>query len=472
MSQNLKAQLNISQSLKMTTWLQQSIKLLALSRLELKEAVEQELLSNPLLENEEENLKETEENSQEKQESASLEENDLSDSHDSSWEDYTYNKPPRNLANGNDNASSSFESFVPEPETLKSHLEWQIQVSPVPNKDKCLLLLLISHLNEKGYLNISLDELEEKESLSQDELEKALFVLQSMDPPGIGARDIRECLLIQARPLKNHKEDLTFIIKNHLHNLERQNYKVIAQNLKKTFEETKKLCQIILSFNPVPAKNFSSGPVSYIIPDIYIYKEGNKYKVRLHQESFPKLRISSDYKKNIHIPEKHKKHMKKYFQEKTYSGQFFIRSLNQRKDITLKVVNSLVKHQMDFFDKGPSGLKHIILKDVAEDIGVHPSTVSRATSNKYVHTPRGVFPLKYFFSVSRKDSQGHSVSVASIKAQIKEWVSKEDPTHPLSDSALADKIHSHFKVKISRRVASKYRESLGLLSSMKRRKRF
>ena len=465
MPQSLKTQLNLNQSLKMTAWLQQSIKLLTLSRLELKEAVEQELLSNPLLENEEGSYGETDDSSKETKES----ENDTSDSY-SQMEEYShYNR--RNRGNNSDNAPS-FENFIPEPETLKSHLEWQAQVSPLSNEDKCLVFLLISHLNEKGYLNTSLEELMEQESLSQDELEKALFVLQSMDPSGIGARDIRECLLIQTRSFRNQKEDLTFIIKNHLHNLERQNYKVIAQDLKKPLKETKKLCQMIMSFNPAPAKNFSTQPVSYIIPDIYIYKEGNEYKTRLHRDSFPKLTISLHYKKNIHIPEKHKKDMKKYFQEKTHSGQYFIRSLQQRKDIITKVMNSLIKYQREFFDTGPSGLKHIILKDVANDIGVHPSTVSRATANKYVHTPRGIFSLKYFFSVSRTNSIGQNVSMASIKTQIKEWVSKEDPTHPLSDSSLTNKIHNHFQVKISRRVVSKYRESLGLLSSMKRRKRF
>ena len=468
MSQSLKSQLNIRQNLKLTTWLQQSLKLLTLSQMELKNAVEQELLSNPLLENTEDSrLENTEDTPQDTEKWDSEDDPDsMSSTQIIEYPNYTR----RSTNSGSNNFSQAPENFIPERETLKNHLEWQTQISPLSNKDKCLLLLLISHLDEKGYLSTSLEELAERESLSIDHLEQALFALQTMDPPGIGARDIKECLLIQTRCVKKHKEKLTFIIKNHLHNMERQNYKAIAQNCKKPLSEIQELCQIILSFNPSPAKNFSSQPVSYIVPDIYIYKSGNTYRIRLHQDSFPMLQISSNYKKIISTSEKHKKDIKKYFKERTNSGQYFIQSLKQRRDIITKVVTSIMKYQMDFFEQGAAGLKHIILKDIANDIGVHPSTVSRATSNKYVHTPRGVFPLKYFFTAAKTNVKGQVLSVAPIKAQIKDWISKEDPLHPLTDSALTEKICNHFQIKISRRVVSKYREDLRFLPSIKRKK--
>lgn len=468
MSQNLKSQLNLSQNLKITTWLQQSIKILSLSRMELKNTVEQELLSNPCLENPEESLnQETESPSGEKENPDPSP--DESDSHLSSQSREFDNYSHRSRKN-NDSTSYSPENFIPEIKTLKNHLEWQAKVSPLSNEDKCVLLLLISHLDEKGYMDVSLEELAEKESFSANDLEKALFVLQTFDPPGIGARNIKECLLIQARTIKNYKEDLTLIINNHLHNLEKQKLKPIARDLKKTLSEIKSLCEIIKSFTPQPARSFSNQPVSYIVPDIYIYKEGNKYKASLHQESFPTLKISSHYKNTLQVSEKHKKTLKKYFKEKTHSGQYFIRSLKQRKDIIAKVLDSIIKYQTGFFEKGPVGLKPIILKDIAEDIGVHISTVSRAVSNKYVHTPRGVFPLKYFFTASKLSSNGQAVPVAPIKAQIKDWVSREDPFHPLTDATITNKVNSHFQIKISRRVVSKYREALGLPPSMKRKK--
>ena len=434
--------------------------------MELKNAVEQELLSNPLLENSEESSLQDSEGDSET--NKPLESNSASDSHPANRK-IEFSAYSRRSHNSN-NSDFSPESLIPETQTLKDHLQWQTQVSPLPNNNKCLLLLLISHLDEKGYLTTSLEELAERESLPLDDLEQALFALQTMDPPGIGARDIKECLLIQARSLKNHKKELTPIITNHLNNLERKNYKAIAQNLKKSVNKIKELCEIIVSFNPSPAKNFISQPVSYIVPDIYIYKEGNKYKAWLHQDSFPMLKISSHYKKTIHASEKHKKAVKKYFQERVHSGQNFIYSLKQRQDIIIKVVNSIIKYQLDFFEKGPASLKYIILKDIADDIGVHPSTVSRATSNKYVHTPRGVLPLKYFFTASKINSNGRTLSVAPIKAKIKDWISNEDPFHPLTDPALTEKIHNHFQIKISRRVVSKYREDLGFLPSMKRKK--
>ena len=466
MSQSLKSQLSLSQNLKITTWLQQSIKILALSRLELKETVEQELLSNPFLENPEENSIQEKPNPSEDKENTKTGVSDLytsiqmgefnRDSYRAQRKDYSTPYIP--------------EQFIPETQTLKNHLEWQARVSPLSNKDKCIILLLISHLDEKGYLTVPLEELAEKESLSINGLEKALFILQTFDPPGIGARDIKECLSIQARAIKKHKEDLTFIINNHLNNLEKQNLKPIAKDLKKTLSEIKALCEIIKLFTPQPAKNFSSGPVSYIVPDIYIYKENGKYKALLHQESFPMLKISSHYKDSLQASEKHKKVLKKYFKEKMHSGQYFIRSLKQRKDIIVKVIDSIIKYQTDFFEKGTVGLKSIILKDVANDIGVHISTVSRAVSNKYVHTPRGVFPLKYFFTASKLSSDGQTVPVAPIKAQIKNWISEENPARPLTDAAITNKINSHFQINISRRVVSKYREALGLPPSMKRKR--
>lgn len=182
------------------------------------------------------------------------------------------------------------------------------------------------------------------------------------------------------------------------------------------------------------------------------------------------LKISSHYKNSLHASEKHKKALKKYFTEKMHSGQYFIRSLKQRKDIIVKVIDSIIKYQKDFFEKGAIGLKSIILKDVADDIGVHISTVSRAVSNKYAHTPRGIFPLKYFFTASKLSSSGQAVSVEPIKAQIKNWISEENPSHPLTDAAITNKINTHFQVNISRRAVSKYREALGLPPSMKRKR--
>ena len=529
----------------MTAWLKQSAQLLSLSRLELKAAVDRELLSNPLLEPVTDKTEETQAvrdggaasspsatQGSSTQESSSQdndpplrgrEEEDESFAAGPAGESFQSNPLPsdrfatdlsatgrasamrsggpaektglapesrpdlfsgsfgKRRSQNHSSAAPSFESRLSETATLKSHLEQQARTGAFSKESKCFVLLLISHLDEKGRLPVSLKELSERESLSLDALEQALFILQTFDPPGVGARDIQECLLIQARSRKEHKEALSEIIKNHLPELAAKNYATLAARLKKPLEEVKALCEMIRSFTPCPESPVSlRGPAArspadgsfYIAPDMYIYKEaGGGYKAFLHRESFPQIRFSSAYQDLSPASSKSKKELKQYLKDKTRSGRHFIHSLKQRRNVIVKVLKSVIERQKVFFEKGPSGLQPVSLKDIAEDAGVHVSTVSRAVSNKYVHTPRGVFPLKYFFTASHfLSEEGGTVAAESVKDCIQELIAGEDPKNPLTDEIIAEKINRLFQMKASRRVISKYRERAGLLPSKLRKK--
>lgn len=453
----LKAQLKMSQQLSMTTQLQQSIQLLSLNHQEIKEIVEKELLENPVLQTNEEIADSS------PKEGAT---DSLPALQDRDFAQRTSRRPPIKSGSQEDYI---FENFISEPTTFKQHLMWQTQISSFSEYKKSLIAFLIFNLDDRGYLPTSLEELSQKEKIPFKKLEEALFALQDMDPVGVGARHIQECLILQACQQKENVKELILIIKNHLNDLKNKEYKKISSCLNLSEEELTYCCSVIQSMEPIPARNFSHQPVEYLTPDVYIYKQDGEYKILLNEEGIPQLRLSAHYQKMLHNARHQNAEMKKYIKEKLQGGSWFIRSLLQRQETIRKVIQSVVKHQKEFLDKGFLHLKPLILQDVAEDISVHISTVSRVTSNKYVQTPQGLIPLKFFFNAGILNRRGQSISIVLIKYHIKSWINQENPQKPLSDRNILERLRREFDIDLSRRTVAQYRDSLGISSALKRK---
>ena len=451
---SMKQGMKLRQGLAMTFRLQQSIRLLTLPCQELKETVQKELMENPLLE---------------AGETASASETfDRED-----WKQKMVTASFKSFQQRH-SVLPSFETYTAERVSLKSHLLWQAQMDSFSEKEKSLLCLLISHLDDRGYLNSSLEELREasgwKTAPSPKDFERALKKLQSMDPPGVGSRNLKECLLIQARFMEEDTGDMKRLIQNHLHNLEKRDHRTIASDLKISPEEVGYLAQIVASMDPVPARGFLQPPAVYVTPDVYIYREGGDYKVSINDEGVPALRLIDAKKGWLRNSGQKGEAVRKYIQERKQAGQWFIRSLMQRRETIQKVTESLIRRQRGFLDSGFSALKPLVLQDVAEDVDVHVSTVSRVTSNKYAHTPRGLIPLKRFFSSGIRNIHGHAVPVELIKLKIKKLIAGESSLRPLSDSRLTDHIQKDLSVSLNRRTVAQYRDSLEILP-VRRRKR-
>lgn len=470
MSQKLKMSLKLSQQLKMSPQLQQAIKLLQVSRLELSSSIQHELVNNPLLEevvdsigNEEAGVKK--ENEESDSELEDLKENvdfETGASSDLDWRKLNKSVLALSMQGKND---LNYEHILSKSVSLADHLDWQIKVSVLNEKQKDLAYLLVDSINEDGYFFSSLEEVAENNKVDLEDLKEILLHVQEMDPPGVGARSLQENLLLQAKFHQEDTKDILNIINNHLGHLEKKDFKSIAKTLGYSLELTKDLCDIILNFSPKPGEAFvTASAETYISPDIYISKIANDYVIFLNQDGLPSLQISPSYKEW-----KKDEKMKSYVDEKFKAAVWIIRSLYQRQKTIYKVTECILKKQLEFFEKGQEFLKPMILKDVAQEIDVHESTVSRVVSNKYVHTSRGVLPLKYFFNSAVVCSNGRLTSSASVKAKIKKMISLEDPLRPFSDQKLTIYLEED-GIQVARRTVAKYREMLKILPAAKRRK--
>jgi RNA polymerase sigma-54 factor len=492
----------LSQQLVMTPQLQQAIKLLQLSRLELQEVINQEMMENPLLEE----VVETSDNPEgleNKEYEASSDPNlgapgvtqgDVEQNPDPQasvakddidWDAYieeTNNeKIPGSSGPLNTEELPSFENVLTKSTTLEDHLRWQISLSQLTDDEKKFAHLVVGNINEDGYLLVDIADLAKESNLELEDAEEVLKMLQKMDPVGVCSRNLQECLLAQAEMLNPRQELVEKIIQNHLSDLERKNYQAIARALDVSLELVYEATKIILGFEPKPGRTFVSvDPTHYIVPDIYVYKVGDEFVITLNEDGIPKLRVSNYYKsilQNSKTEKTGKKNessnvTKDYIQDKLRSAVWLIRSIHNRQKTIYKVTEAIVKRQREFFEKGVSALKPMVLKDVAEDIGMHESTVSRVTTNKFVHTPVGTFELKYFFnsSISATDG-GESVASLTVKEKIKNLIANEDPKKPLSDQKIVELLKKE-NIDIARRTVAKYREMLNILPSAKRKKVF
>lgn len=466
----LKQTLKFSQQLVMTPQLQQAIKLLQLSRLELEELVTAELTENPLLEEETETLE-----GREKQEALEKKEEKIVEGEDSfDWQSYveSYNvsSSPGSAIKPALDEAPIYENISSKKDTLTDHLIWQLKLSDLNEEEQNIGAYIIGNLNDDGYLTMNIDEIIEKEGWERSHIEKVLKKIQTFDPVGVASLNLQDCLLVQVEYFEIQDPLIRSIIQNHLNDLQNRNFSAIAKALKVSLENVVDAIKIIHELEPKPGRSFSTYEAHYITPDVYIYKIGDDYVIVLNEDGLPKLKISAFYK-NLLKTKDASTLTKDYIQDKLRSAVWLIRSIHQRQRTIYKVTESIVKFQREFFDKGLRFLKPMVLRDVAGDIGMHESTVSRVTTNKFVHTPRGIFELKYFFNTSVSRSEGEDIAAESVKHILKEMVDQEDPKRPYSDQKLVELLKSK-NINIARRTIAKYRDMLGILPSSRRKKMY
>lgn len=408
----------------------QAIQILQLTSQELQELIEKEMLENPVLE----------------------------------IEDYVKSN---NYAPSNSNAFA-FESFVSNEETLEEYLLIQLELTDLKGKNMEIGKYIISAIDENGYLSIDIDEIAEKTNSSYDEVKKILSVIQTFEPLGVGAIDLKDCLLIQLREKGLLDNTAEYIVQNCLEDLADNRISVIAKELNISEEKVELYADVIRGLEPKPGRGYETREVvKYVIPDVILEKDEEGLKLYLNDNSAPHLSLNGYYSELL-LNEKDEE-VKKYLSEKINSAEWLIKSVNKRNETIYNVAREILKSQSGFFERGPKRLKPLTRKVVAQNLGLNESTVSRAVSGKYIETPKGVFELRYFFSSSLKSKEEGSISSSSIKELIKEMISLEDIKNPLSDQDITD----NFKEKgisISRRTVAKYRESMNIKSSVKRRR--
>jgi len=474
MALELRQQLKLTQQLIMTPQLQQAIKLLQLSRLELLETINQELEANPLLEEVQEEVSEAEKPETASEES--FQEVEISEKmrEDFDWESYLeeYNTSTPVLVEKDPNREwPSYDHKLTLPASLENHLNWQLRLSDMTEAEKEIGSYIIGNLNRDGYLEATLEEIASMGEVSVDEVEPVLAKIQVFDPIGVAARDLRECLLIQARNLELQDDLVVRIIEQHLHYLESKNYQALVRSVKRSPDEVKQAIEVILSLDPRPGSAFSDESVQYISPDVYVLKIDGEFVILLNEDGMPKLKVSSYYKDALSKDAELGSEAKDYIQTKLRSAAWLIKSIHQRQRTLYKVTQSIIRLQQEFFERGVANLRPMVLRDVAEDVGMHESTISRVTSNKYMHTSHGIFELKYFFNSSINSVLGEAVASESVKDRIRQIVREEDTSKPFSDKEIVSILKKE-NVDIARRTVAKYREMLGILPSNKRKKSF
>ncbi len=477
MAFELKQSMRLAQQLVMTPQLQQAIKLLQLSQLELVDLTTQELQENPLLD--EASLVDVERSLVEKElpgpgkEDPEEVSGGLEGVKDINWDEYmqNYEYYPRPIAQ-KEEAGRGVEATLSKKTSLVEHLIWQLKLSHSSEEETTAAEMIIGNLNEDGYLDCSLEEIANACNMDTQLIEKMLLCVQTFDPAGVAARNLQECLLLQARSLGMGSTIVEAILEDYINELEKRRYDIIAKKLNISLEDIFAAVRIITNFDPKPGRTYSGEDPLYIVPDVYVQKVDDEYIVVLNEDGLPKLRISNYYK---HILSKKdsssSSETKEYIQEKLRSAAWLIKSIHQRQRTIFKVATSIVKFQKEFLDKGITHLRPLVLRDVAEDIEMHESTISRVTTNKYMHTPQGILELKYFFKSSIQQKAGEKISSESIKERIRQIIAQEDSKKPISDQEIVGMLKGS-SVSIARRTVAKYRESLGILPSMKRKRIF
>jgi len=545
--------LNMSQQLVMTPQLQQAIKLLQLSRLELIDQIREELTENPILDEAAEGEARAKDADstptiddiaalEERREQAVHNHEEKRAASESKQEEYwerfleSYaNQAP--VPSGGGRLSSeelpSLEATLSSRSSLSDHLMEQLRLSNLTHEEMTFATLVVHNLDDNGYLRlrgdapekerekkkkkpereeshsywdepsepdddehskkkkkkaeepvtnlsaadiaaneksraqtITLEDLAHAAGLHPEDAEEVLRLIQSLDPVGVASRDLRECLLVQAEQFGYDEETIVWqVIDKHLQHIERRNFQAIAKDLKCDINDVYDAAKLIGTLEPRPGRNFSTEDPPYVSPDVYVVKTSDGYAVTTNDDGLPKLKINVEQAQALMKDPK----AKEFVQNKLASARWFVRSLDQRQRTIVKVTQCIVEKQHEFFEKGVEYLKPMILRDVAETVGMHESTISRVTTNKYVHTPRGIFELKYFFNSSIRRMADEDIASESVKQAIKKIIADEDPKNPLSDEAIAKRLEEQSKIIIARRTIAKYREMMGILSSAKRK---
>lgn len=484
MALEIKQSPKLVQQLVITPQLQQAIRLLQLTRLELVELISQEMKENPLLEEMEEERESSDAEplpDEEVEELPSTEneqtvevkgEGEGVDQFD--WENYleNYNLTPFQRPSEQDGEERpNFENFLTKRTTLFDHLYWQLQLSRFTEEERRIGEFIIGNLDEDGYLKVTLEDICKETHLPQEVVEGVLRKIQQFDPVGVAARDLKECLLIQLEQFPIRDPIAEKIVSEYLSLLKNRNYLAIAKRLGVSLDRVTQSAHLISKLDPKPGRAFGGDVIQEIVPDVYVYKVEGEYVVYLNDEGIPRLKVNPFYRSMLTEQRSIQEGERRYIQEKLRSALWFIRSIQQRQRTIYKVTKSIVKFQREFLDKGIQYLRPLVLRDVAEDIQMHESTISRVTHNKYVHTPQGIYELKFFFNAGIPSSAGESLASESVKNLVREIISKEDPRKPYSDEKLVQ-ILKGMNIHIARRTVSKYREMMKILSSNERRRVF
>jgi RNA polymerase sigma-54 factor len=470
----------------MTPSLQQAIKLLQLSKLELQEVLNQELLENPLLEESAEEVKqeEAEADSQEAKTDAEEEAKKVDDKkddkekdsfdeidYDAYFQDYIeYGYNPRGM--GEEHDEFPIENTLTRPPNLTDHLTWQLSMSDASPLVKEIGAFIIGNIDEDGYLRASNEEIAESGHYEMAEVEKAVEAIQWLDPIGVGARDLRECLLLQLQFLEIDVPYVEEIIRDHWDEFMQRKFVQIAKALSIDMKTLEGIVEVIKHLDPKPGRKYSNERAIYVEPDVYVQKVSDEYIIVLNEDGMPKLRINGSYRAMLNsMDSKRDGETVNYIKDKIRSAVWLIKSLDQRQRTIYKVAESIVKHQREFLERGIDFLRPLVLRDVADDIQMHESTVSRVVSNKYMHTPRGLFLMKYFFHSGIDSDTGEDISSLTVKKKIQSYIDAEDPRKPLSDSKIM-KILNDEGINIARRTVAKYRDELNIPSSTDRKQIF
>jgi len=478
----------LAQQLVMTPQLQQAIKLLQLSRLELEEMVTKELQENPALEEGTTEEGETAEQPRaEVQTSAPGDTAELTINRELSavdkigtldWQEYLdthsnsiHGSLTAEATSEDGDSPPSWENSLTKKTTLEDHLIWQLRLSKITEQESSIGLYVIQNLDENGYMAVTVEELCNATGSTPEEAEAVLKRIHFFDPVGIAARDLRECLLIQLENLQLSDSLAARIVAGYLSFLESKRYEKLAKDLAVTIDEIADAAHLIASLEPKPSRGFEQDEVRTVLPDVFVEKVGDEYLIYLNDDGVPRLRVSSLYRRMAGQEGVAEEQARQYLQEKVRAATWLIKSIQQRQQTLFRVTQSIFKFQQEFLEHGVSQLKPMVLRDVAEDIHMHESTVSRATANKYVHTPQGLFELKFFFQSGIKGGNGEDVASESVKEKIRNIIAAEDPRRPHSDQHIASMLSTE-SIDIARRTVAKYREAMGILPSSKRRQPF
>jgi len=496
----LKQQLRLTQQLVMTPQLQQAIRLLQLSRLELVEEVRKELDDNPVLSDEPLEPRQERGGPDGGEDGRDSGDRPLADGSDRSeeareseqaarevdWEKFLENRTLQQPVQGNRGGYEELppiEQNLTRPRSLRDHLLWQLQMSDFTDVERRFGELVIGNLDEKGYLDLNgverpdgtrtpdwtVEDLAEEAGLHPDDAPLVLELLQNFDPIGVAARNLRECLLIQAKAC-GYDEVEVEVISNHIHHLEKHNYQAIAREMKIPLEEVYEAAKEIQKLESRPARNFTDQDDRSIgiTPDVFVIRDGEDFVVLDNDRGVQRLFINEALTKKLMKDPR----AKEFIGEKLRNAQWLIRAIEQRRKTIIRVAECIVDKQRDFFERGVDHLRPMILRDVAEAVGMHESTISRVTTNKYMHTPQGLFELKYFFNSSIRRVANEDIASESVKQAIKRIIDAEDKAAPVSDQAIVEMLERKEGIRIARRTVAKYREMMGILASSKRKRLF
>ncbi|MGH9657870.1 MAG: RNA polymerase factor sigma-54 [Bryobacteraceae bacterium] len=364
----------------------------------------------------------------------------------------------------------TFETFLSAPVTLYDHLRSQLNITGLADEPRAAAEAIIGNLDEDGYLTAPLEEISDAEAIPVDELAAALKVVQTFDPAGVGARDLRECLLLQIESRNGSGGVAWQIVADHLKLVETRDYKELAKALGRPMEHIEIAVGVIRHLNPQPGVRFSGAGARVIEPDVYIFKEGDDYIIQMNDQDVPDLRLNTEYLRMLDRENGATKEVRNYVKERCTSAAQFIKNIQQRKQTIQKVCRTIVHRQGDFLVRGIDELKPMMIKEVAEEIGVHPSTVSRAVAGKYAHTPQGVFELRYFFSEAVQGPSGAAIPLLILKRKVKKMIDEENKAHPLTDDQITTLLGTQ-GIQVTRRTVAKYREDMKIPSTHQRRTR-